>query len=428
MKMLRQDLSKWALHFIHDVNLENESEDRTIQFDLYGGYPYHEDKELNDRFDLWKVSDDHYLIDTDACALQVLLKIITDGHIRATWAFRGNRPTIYGPRAAVCFTEMPLYALLEYAKQRKNDSVRDYAVGILKEELFAAGGRPVIYGLSGRHVEQGRVSPLNKGWPRKLASSCGIAESEQYRYVAMSSDPERPIDWSHEREWRWVDHDDRCFCPGLPVWLSEEPFLFSRVFLVVPDAMDAKRALERLKELHDAGANDFDYPFSRETLEATSVIALDQLERDVSDGGAGQLRLDDIPALYISDFERPKATAELVDKVRSVLAKAKAAADQAAAAHLESSPRASGGRRVADVAGWAHLVVYDAQSALVSALLELGEAYCIPGTGYYIKGIGGLGWKQEQALSLAEAAVSGAKTVFEAHFPCASFGIETRWD
>ena len=226
MNMLRQDLSKWALHFIHDANLENEPEDQTIQFDLYGGYPYHEDQELNDRFDLWRASDDHYLIDPDADALQVLLKIITDGHIRATWAFRGNRPTIYGPRAAACFTEMPLYALLEYAKQRKNDSVSDYAVGILKEELFAAGGRPVIYGLSGRHVEQGRVSPLNKGWPRKLASSCGIGESEQYRYVAMSSDPERPIDWSHEREWRWVDHDDRCSCPGFLFGCRRNRFRF----------------------------------------------------------------------------------------------------------------------------------------------------------------------------------------------------------
>ena len=428
MNTLRQDLSKWALHFIHDVNLENEPTDETIQFDFYDGYPYHEDKELNDRFDSWRVSDDHYPIDPDANALQVLLKIITDGHIRATWAFRGNRPTIYGPRAAVCFTEMPLYALLEYAKQRKNDSVRNYAVGILKHELFTAGGRPVIYGLSGKHIEQGQKLPLNEGWPRRLASSCGIAESEQYRYIAMSSDPGRPIDWSHEREWRWVDHEDKCSCPGLPIWLSEEPFSFSQVFIVVPDSADAKRVLERLKELHDAGANDFDYLFSRQTLKATSVIALDQLERDIPDGRAGQLRLEDIPSSYILDFEQPKAPPELVDKVRSVLAEAMTAADRAAAAHLESAPRVSGGRHIADIAGWAHLVVYDAQSPLVSALLQLGETYCIPGTGYYIKSIGDLGWKEDQALSLAEAAVSAAKSVFEEHFPGTSFGIQTRWD
>ena len=358
----------------------------------------------------------------------MLLKIITDGHIRATWAFRGNRPTIYGPRAAVCFTEMPLYALLEYAKRRKNESVRDYAVGILRQELFAAGGRPAMYGLSGKHVEQGQRSPFNKWWPRKLAPSCGIAEAEQYRYVAMSSDPSRPIDWSHEREWRWVDHEDQGSCPGLPIWLSEEPLSFSRVFVVVPDSADAMRVLDRLKGLYDAGANEFDYPFSRTVLEATSVVALDKLETDVSGGRECKLRLEDIPTSNISRFARPKAPPRLVNKVRSVLAEAKTAADNAAAAHAELAPRVVGGDDVADVAGWAWLVVHDAQSPLVSALLHLGEADSIPGIGYRVRNIGGLGWKEEQALSLAEAAVTAARAVFEKHFPDTSFGIKTRWD
>ena len=428
MTTRRQDLSKWALHFIHDYNADNEPSDEIIQFDLYGGHPYHENKELNDRFDLWRISDEEYPIDPDPDALQVLLKIITDGHIRATWAFRGNRPTIYGPRAAVCFTEMPLYALLEYAEQRTNESVRNYAVGTLKHELFAAGGRPVMYGLSGKHVEQGQRSPFNKGWPRKLASSCGIAESEQYRYVAMSSDPSKPIDWSHEREWRWVDHEDKCSCPGLPIWLSEEPSSFSRVFVVVPDSADAMRVLDRLKELHDAGANDFDYPFSRAVLEATSVIALDKMERDVAAGGKQTLRLEDIPTSTIAHFSRPKAPPKLVNEVRSVLAEAKTAADEAAAARAELAPRVLGGDYIADVAGWAWLVVYDAQSPLVSALLQLGEAYSIPGVGYCVRNIGGLGWKEEQALSLAEAAVTAARAVFEKHFPNTSFGIKTKWD
>ena len=51
MTTRRQDLSKWALHFIHDYNADNEPSDEIIRFDLYGGHPYHEDKELNDRFD-----------------------------------------------------------------------------------------------------------------------------------------------------------------------------------------------------------------------------------------------------------------------------------------------------------------------------------------------------------------------------------------
>ena len=134
MNMLRDDLSTWVLHFIHDYNPDTEPIDQVINFDYYDGFPYHENKELNDRFDLWRISDNYFGSELDA--LHVLLKIITDGHIRATWAFRNERPTIYGPRAAVCFTEMPLYALLEYAKNQSNEFVRDYAIGLLKHEFF----------------------------------------------------------------------------------------------------------------------------------------------------------------------------------------------------------------------------------------------------------------------------------------------------
>ena len=136
MNKFRRDLSDWALHFIHDYNPDAEPTDQTINFDHYNSFPYHQDKEQNDRFDSWRISDDYYSIDSDTDALQVLLKIITDGHIRASWAFRNNRPTVYGPRAAVCFTEMPLYALVEYARQRTKDSVRPYAIGIPKNELY----------------------------------------------------------------------------------------------------------------------------------------------------------------------------------------------------------------------------------------------------------------------------------------------------
>ena len=423
MNARREDLSEWALHFVHDYNPEADPDDSMIDFDHYDGFPYHEDKKISDRFDSWRISDEYYPIDPDPDALQVLLKIITDGHIRASWAFRNGRPTIYGPRAAVCFTEMPLYALVEYAKQRRKDSVRTYAVGVLKRELFATGGRPAIYGLSGKHMERRPNGTDYRGWPRYLAPSCGLAETEQFRYVAMSMDSQRPIDWSHEREWRWVDHEDRCSCPGLPIWLAEEPISFSRAFVVVPDEAGIERVIDRLQQLHDAGANDADFLFSKKTLEATSVVALDQLK----DVDAGRVRLENIPANHIRSFDRPAVSPEFVEEVRTVLTKARTAADRAAAEHLKSAQRTKDGY-VADVAGWAHLIVYDSQSPVVSALLQLGEAWPNPGTGYYVNEIGGLGWKNEQALSLAEAAVEAAKSVFEQHFPDVSFGIHTRWD
>ena len=423
MNTSREDLSEWAVHFVHDYNAESEPDDSTIDFDHYDGFPYHRDKKINDRFDSWSISDEYYPIDPDPDALQVLLKIITDGHIRASWAFRNGRPTVYGPRAAVCFTEMPLYALVEYAKQRSKASVGTYAVGVLKRELFAAGGRPAIYGLSGKHMERRPRATDYRGWPRYLAPSCGLAEAEQYRYVAMSVDSQRPIDWSHEREWRWVDHEDRCSCPGLPIWLAEEPIAFSRAFVVVPDEAGSMRVIDRLQQLHDAGANDADFPFSKKTLKATSVVALDQLK----DGDAGRIRLENIPANHIRSFDRPPVSPAFLEKVRTVLSRAKAAADRAAFEHLKSAQRTKEGH-VADVAGWAHLVIYDSHSPVVSALLQLEEAWANPGTGYCVSGIGGLGWRNEQALCLAEASVRAAKAVLEEYFPDLSLGVRTRWD
>ena len=424
--MLRQDLSEWALHFIHDYNPDYEPDGQMVDEDFYQNFPYHEDSEINSRFGMWNISDAESGIGYDSSAFAILLKVITDGHVRASWAFRNNRPTIYGPRAAVCFTEMPLYALVDYAKRRNRDAVGTYAIGVRKNELFKAGGRPVIYGLSGKHTEVRSESRLN--WPRKLDTSCGIAEGEQYRYVAMSLGSAKQIDWSHEREWRWADHDDQVSCPGIPIWLSDEAFSFSEVFIVVPESRDVERVLNLLKELHDSGANDYDNPFCRETLEATSVVALDRLEIDLPPEKVRNLRLEDIPTSSIQVFKRPAVSAEFVEKVRNVISEARLAADDAASAYLKIAPRTKDGRFVADVAGWAHLVIYDSQSPLVSALLELDETYPVPGVGYIISSVGGLGWRSEQALSLAEKAVGGARAVFEKHFPDIEFGLRTRWD
>ncbi len=428
MARFREDLSEWALHFIHDHNPDTDPTDNEIDYEFYGGLPYHESKEVNDRFDAWRISDEFYPIDPDSDALQVLLKIIADGHIRASWAFRNNRPTIYGPRAAVCFTEMPLYALLDYASQREKHAVAPYAIGLYKQELFRAGARPVIYGLTGKHAEQRDGSVSSRSWPRKLTLSCGLAESEQYRYVAMSSDPMRAINWSHEREWRWADHQDRCSCPGVPIWLSDEPTWFTRVFIVVPNSVAMDRVLNRLKELHDAGANDADHAFSRKMLRSTAVVALDRLEQGIGDKPINQLRLDDISPSYMQVFERPPASRELLKKASNVLKEARISADQAGATHYESAPRTKDGHHIADVAGWAHLVIHDGQTPLISALLELNEIYSVPGEGYYFRNVGGLGWKDHQALSLAEAAVRAAMEVFEKHFPETSFSMTTRWD
>ena len=220
-----------------------------MPYERYGGMAYHEDPEVNSRFDFWPVMDGYAELGPGSSAFSVLRKIVSDGHIRSTWAFRKGRPTITGRELRSVSGDATAFAG-DYAHRRGPTDVGCYAVGLLKSEFFAAGGRPVIYGLSTEFAEQdlgGRV------WPRKLAESCGIAESEQYRYVSTALTGAYPIDWTHEREWRWADHQDRCWCPGLPVWAAEEPHSFSQVLLIVQSDQEAASILDLLKQLYDSG-------------------------------------------------------------------------------------------------------------------------------------------------------------------------------
>ena len=418
IKQSRPDLTDWVMHFVHARNLDNEPGEAPKEYNQYHGFPYHENKDLNSRFDSWGIVDKETDLDPSAEAFNVLLKIIRDGHIRSSWAFRKNRPTIYGPRSAVCFTEMPLYALCQYAKKRSKKDVETYAIGVLKRDLFAVGGRSAIYGLSGKHEEL----LFDERWPRKLDPSCGVAEEEQYRYVSMSLASQKPIDWSHEREWRWVDHEDQCSCPGLPIWLAEEPISFQSTFIVVQTQSEVERVLHLLKELYDAGSNNYSYQFSKIALRQTSVVALDRLDEKLGYTQMQTLRLEDIPKSEIEIFKQPSVSLEFTRKVNSVLQEACEAADVAAEIFLQTAPRTRDGH-VADVVGSARVVVCDAQSPLISALLKLQCVSSYPGVGHVVTGVPGFGWRGEQALSVAKAAANAAKQVFEKHFPDNSFDI-----
>lgn len=177
MKAGRVDLSDWVIHFVHERRLDEypdpfswagpakseqadeltEDEARRIadqcEAESAGRIPSSFDQTGPQYWDLDR-NDEEYSWESDACAITVLKKIVSDGFLRAGWSFRKGRATTYGPRPSVCFTEMPLYALLDYAKKRSHSGFVDtYAIALKREELFQAGGRPVIYGLTGEVLE-----------------------------------------------------------------------------------------------------------------------------------------------------------------------------------------------------------------------------------------------------------------------------------
>lgn len=226
----RLDLSEWVIHFIHDRKLEDDPSTLADLAELEG---YVGDMRLPDYYDnlgeghniMCEYEENEYLIDEKASALEVLKKILHDGFIKSGWSLRKMAPTIYGPKSAVCFTEMPLYALVDYARSRQASGyVGNHGIAFRRNELFAAGARPVIYGLSTPHQETDtNENGVYQG--RLLSVDTGIGIQEQYRYVATSipkvyGPGHKFIDWTHEREWRWALPNDALGVPGLPFFFK----------------------------------------------------------------------------------------------------------------------------------------------------------------------------------------------------------------
>lgn len=409
--MRRFDLSDWVTHFIHDRDPDNDPNYIFGEGEEFH-FPYHADKEVDKRFDILRITDE-LRIEPDAPAISVLLKILQDGFLEVGWAFRGGVPTIYGPRAACCFTEMPLYALIDYATQRAdNESVRPYGIALLKRELFAVGGRSVIYGISRGHKEL----QADVVCPRYLLPECGIAEHEQYRYVATNLRRDPPMDWTHEREWRWCDVNDQYECPGLPIWVGTHP-LFSTVLIIVPTQSEADRVMDRIKELYDSPVNQIEMPYIRQLLRSTRVVALEA----IATAGINKetIRLDDLPTQQMQVFKISTPSQELIDRVMATLDRARFAAATAAESWRS-------GHRL-DVFGFAWPVIGDGQSELVQALLHLKAIEPTGGDGYrfvdVMRDAGRTGLLGEE-----EAAAAAVLKVFEEDFPASNVWVKTHWD
>ncbi|MDN7569969.1 hypothetical protein [Burkholderia contaminans] len=426
--MDRIDLSSWILHFVHDRNPENNAALNINEGDESLAFPYHVDRDVNARFEHWEQIDEAAGLAEDDHAIVVLLKIIEDGHIRAGWSWRNAKPTIYGPRAACCFTEMPLYGLIEYAKMRAKNAVSTYAIGLLRDEFFFAGGRPAIYGLSTTHSEvpvPRRKIPFLDRWPRYLSPSCGIGKAEQYRYVSTNLTGGKRIDWTFEREWRWADVQDKYSCPGLPIWLSEQD-AFSKVMIIVPKDADTEMVLERLKELRDAGEHNFGHKYDASLLEKTFVISLEQLTNSLTKDDLKTIRLEDIPSKHLEVFSTPVASKALVKSVRQALAEAHIIAEKAATDYLKAVKKSEDGF-IDGGCGFSDVVIYDAQSDVVSALQQLGEVSIIGGVGYKVSSFGRHG-ARSQNLSVIEAATKAAADYLNAKFTHVQFSIRSRLD
>jgi hypothetical protein len=238
----RHDHTAWVTHFVRDRNPEQD-------------FPG-EDEDTVERY---AGSE----LEWDATAFEVLKAIVRLGGIMPGHSFRNGRTTIYGGQPAICATEMPLYAFASYARSRaEKGNVSAYGISFLKSEFFESGGRAAIYGLATDNVTYLENNALSR-----IFDDCVLPRHEQFRYVAHNPSKSGPyIDWSHEREWRWIPKNDELDevwaegfdgigpKPALPLFkggLEGRPF--SRVCVIVWTTEEAQAVRELLTALYLAG-------------------------------------------------------------------------------------------------------------------------------------------------------------------------------
>ena len=181
----RFDLSDRLIHFFREVNLEGDSAP-LIQ-------PEH-------------FAFNSYVEGTKWPALFLLRCAVRSHRLWATWSMRKGVRTVYGPRPAVCFSEMPIGAFLEASMKREaaGQAMSPYALTFLKTAMHEVGTNPVIYGLADRNA----VLPKGIGGVPRLMKANILPPHEQYRYVTYNPSGPLKVDWLHEREWRWPYNGD----------------------------------------------------------------------------------------------------------------------------------------------------------------------------------------------------------------------------
>lgn len=129
-------------------------------------------------------------------AFDNLKSILKEGIIKGGFGY------IKGPNKAVCFSEIPLSSLRNFAKPEPEETrYRFYGICISKKTAFETGARPVIY----LPDDEGDWIPVNEKW----------------RHVRFEYGS---VDFTFEREWRKKDDFDLRKTPGFYVicWNPKE--------------------------------------------------------------------------------------------------------------------------------------------------------------------------------------------------------------
>jgi hypothetical protein len=319
---------------------------------------------------------------------------------------------------------MPLYNFAKYAQSRKDPSgCSPYGICMQKRELYEAGGRPVIYGLSTSQPEHDVF--LRDEIAYRLLPESILPRQEQYRYV--SYDPNRSpysLDWTHEREWRWkaneADQQHQTWGEqgpelALPFFCTREKGgYFSSLGILVWSQREAEDIARKLLLLQDADHNDVFMPFDADVIAETCIIMLEKVVEEVEvKKNRKANRVEEVfscPSAIFS-LNRPRPSQVTLQLVKDTVIEAKKAATQAANQKYESAPKDASGA-VTDVCGFAYVVTEESHTEITQALVELGLAHAtVKDTiqRYKVRALEELSYTQ--GLSIEEAAAEAAAEV-----------------
>lgn len=353
---MRFDHTDWLIHFVRDRIPEQDfpTADEEAELMMAGGE-----------------------LEIDANAFNVLSTIVRLGGLLPGYSFRNGKTTLYGGKPVVCATEMPIYSFAKYAQNQKNlRNVSPYGVAFLKKEFFEAGGRPVIYGLSTNNVTY-----QSKNWCSRILDSNILPVDEQYRLVSFSLDSQKKIDWSHEREWRWIagnnkehkiylksgfGYDDDV--SGLPLFSGiENDGHFTKIGIIVWTQEEARIIQEELTGFYLLGSNNYGVPFSKRLLEKSFIIVLDDLIHAVEVDK--KIEMQTIEGVSEQCLLKPLVICENTevhsDKILETISLARASGESAAREFQQKHPSDTGS------CGFANVISFDVTHPIIQQLLKM---------------------------------------------------------
>lgn len=340
--------------------------------------------------------------DTFYPAIFMLRAALRNGRLWATWSYRKGVRTIYGPNPAVCFTDMPVAAFVEASRERhaRREAMGEVALVFPKRRMRELGARAAIYGLSEDpiHWPSG-----NGGGPRVFPAEV-LPLHEQYRHVTDAF----PIDWSHEREWRWPCRDvGTCSGSDLVSDWSDIPgldFYKERIVgvgAIVKTRAHAELVVQDMLTLVDAGiADPHTFSFVLPTDELPSIEAI--RSREALKGALDKATIDINQYFLVSQTRSVEANREFAEEVLAI---------------EKSAPPPQAG----DVGGcW--LWLHDGSSQLARMLLFCGRLH-VSQNGRYLASL--FEFSDSRCLREREAMTARLAEIIQRKFgvPCGYFSV-----